>query len=347
MDRNDPQTTADGVPLYAQPYQEPDTAPQAPRVGELIAPPPPPPPGESIRKISYEDIERKIENAESSPIRTYKDDVAHQIAKNTMSVAQIAMAEAKRREKEAGLDKADVVETRFTTALIIAIALLIIGAAGVFGYILFFRTNAPSTPAVTKAQPLIIPDTDKKLDVTNMTRASLIESLQHEVVSDNSPLGSITAVTFVQNGGTALKAVSPDTFMKTLSFHIPDPLDRSFVGAFYFGVHAFRTNVPFLLLQVDSYQTALGGMIDWEKDMPYDLGELFFTDAARKDIQGSGAEFKDAIVANKDARILSNPANGETILAYTFIDKSILVIATNEFTLKELAERVRLAHLIK
>ncbi len=179
------------------------------------------------------------------------------------------------------------------------------------------------------------------------------------------------------SSGQTYAPLTTAALLTNLSPNIPDALVRALSPSQYLlGVHAYDDNQPFLILGVDSYEGAYAGMLAWERTMQSDLEPLFnrippvriqepvvatttATSTAATSTPAaplaatstasttpsvaaaapSPAEFADRIVENHDARVIEDE-NGEIVLLWTFINRSVLVITTNEATLREIISRL-------
>ena len=186
------------------------------------------------------------------------------------------------------------------------------------------------------------------------------------------------------NDGTLSEVAAPE-FLQALAPNIPTQLVRTLEPQMLLGVHSYDENQAFMLLQADSYETAYSGMLAWEANMRGDLSPLFTrTPAVRtlpppivsyvpapvatttasssivatstQGVAASSSEpavpavffqgnFIDQIVENRDARVILNQ-DGDILLLWTFLDRSIIVIATNEATLREIVSRISQASIL-
>jgi hypothetical protein len=176
--------------------------------------------------------------------------------------------------------------------------------------------------------------------------------------------------------GQTLNPITVSEFLNYLSPNVPDTLLRALKPtAYLFGVHSYDGNQPFLILQVDSYEAAYAGMLSWEHTMSIELADLFIRpapvhleeirpapvatstpDSIATSTATSTADsiatttatstppapmpvFVDAIVENHDARVIQSQS-GDILLLWTFVNRNILVITTNESTLREIISRL-------
>ena len=77
-------------------------------------------------------------------------------------------------------------------------------------------------------------------------------------------------------------------------------------------------------------------MLQWEKTMLNDMFNLFNINTAGNSISLFEMPFKDALINNKDMRVLYNDS-GDNVLSYVFIDKNNLIITDDQDTIEKVA----------
>jgi hypothetical protein len=97
---------------------------------------------------------------------------------------------------------------------------------------------------------------------------------------------------------------------------------------------------PFILLRADMFNVAYDGMRAWEYKMFDDLHMIFNIDTAEENQKLFETKFKDAIVENLNARILSG-GSGQTVLMYVFLNEKNILIAKDQKTLAEINRRLQ------
>ena len=96
-------------------------------------------------------------------------------------------------------------------------------------------------------------------------------------------------------------------------------------------------------------------MLDWERTLNTDLLPLFSRNPSPKP-QGAPApasatpqflqtSFVDKVVENRDTRAYLNSA-GDILLLWTFLGRNIILITTNEYTLREVLSRMSSAPVV-
>lgn len=104
----------------------------------------------------------------------------------------------------------------------------------------------------------------------------------------------------------------------------------------------YRNKDPFIILKVTSFDSAFGGILNWENTMSADLSPLFgplvsgtFDPQARNATQIRSPYFIDVVVENIDSRLLTDETQKERII-YAFSDRNTIIITTSKSTLGDL-----------
>ncbi len=235
---------------------------------------------------------------------------------------------------------------------------LVLTATGLLAYVLL-----RPTPSVTVGQggsaPFMAIDNTQVLVVKpeQFNHATLMQNFEALKEKTTLSLGLVSRLYVVLSSTTIDKnsvppPVSIQDLITAIAPNIPDSLKRTFDPNYYLlGIHVFDGNEPFLVLKVDSYEQAFSGMLEWERTMsqelspafirtprPHTQSELVGVSTSTPDAVVLPTQFKDKIVANHDARALIND-QGDILLLWAFIDRTTLVITTNENTLAEIISR--------
>ncbi|HEY6021569.1 MAG TPA: hypothetical protein VIY48_17285, partial [Candidatus Paceibacterota bacterium] len=265
-------------------------------------------------------------------------------------------------------------------SLVIGGVLLMAIAGGALAYVLTRPTTVPVTPLSTSAPFINVDDTKQvSIDPTAST-ANIMQTLNGARTSVSLSLGLVERLYITAGSGSNAKEVPIKTLLGALAPQAPQALLRTLNSQYLLGVHSFDENQAFLLLQTDSYETAYAAMLQWEPTMSHDLLPLFSrtppvhaqqmqssflaTSTATSSTQnasttpkdyfaastttlptptiaqsGLPTTFTDRVVENHDARVLQTK-DGDILLMWTFLDRKTLVITTNEFTLREIINRI-------
>ncbi len=306
-------------------------------------------------------VPKKEERSEVSPLQTYKSDVERSIEDRGVSVVSIAAAEAERRGKQAQTPEAKKEEWKIfgmNLVMVLGGVVLIAAALGVIAYLVLRPTTVagPQTPAA----PLVtVDDTAVVLAESPSTRDALVTSIASAVQNTRLSIGLIEWL-YIGNRAAdgSLTELPVQTLLGTLSPNLPPELARTLQPTYLLGVHSFDQNQAFLLLQVDSYGTAYAGMLAWERTMRGDLNPVFnrtpspqINSATTSPAQAASIQqfiqtgFVDKVAANRDTRALLNDS-GDILLLWTMLGRNIILITTNEFTLREVVARMNVAPIV-
>ncbi|HXK31456.1 MAG TPA: transmembrane domain-containing protein, partial [Candidatus Paceibacterota bacterium] len=282
------------------------------------------------------------------------------------SAAQASAPEGEEVSHELGLRIA---------AIVGGIALLV-GALGLIVFV-FLRPAVTSPVQNNFPSPFISVDATQivAIPVLQWKRGTLMTELEKARESTSLSLGLMSRLYVVEASSTEQYSVDAPTFLGTLAPDTPPELLRSLGGEYLLGIHVFDANQTFLILDIENYTTAYSAMLGWEWTMQADL-EPLFTRKPRPRIPEEGfvpppapaivatssatstagsatssttvnqpppqfiqPRFIDRVVENRDTRVIQNQA-GDILLLWTFLDRSTLLITTNEYTLREVVSRL-------
>lgn len=319
------------------------------------------------------------ELARRTAIRTLESDVANTVAKNQLSLSQIALAQQRRQAEEA---VADIPEgKKFSWWALSGILLALLGV-GIITVAYIMQTNAPEVveEVITTQDALIPAVPETTLDVTGMGRPDVLRTLSALAgqYASRDGISLIRLTTFTERiVGEEKMSVESDVpakdFFTQLSAHAPERLLRSLGNQTFFGVVSVGGRaVPFLVFEVSSYDSAFAGMLEWESFILADLPFLVHTpptpvtpdpvtgtSTATSTTTGTTTAptatspvvvattptlptFLDIVVKNRDARSVKNP-DGSTRLLYAFPTPVMLLIAQNESAMSAIIEHLTTA----
>lgn len=291
-------------------------------------------------------------------LRTYRDDIV-QAVKRGATLATVAAAETERRaagEKTAGETGEESPEERKTKkflALGSAGILLLALLAGGIAWLYSNEKRSREPVGVLRPANFISVEGSMPLPADRLDRDKLAALLLSNVRGTVLTLGSMEQYYLTIEEEDAPKLVSAQAFLSQLGTEAPDFLARTFEPLFFFGVHVFNGNQPFLIFKTVSYENAFAGMLAWESTLQKDLSPVFGAALTRADLQPlatsteailPSASFEDKVLRNKDTRVFRN-RGGEIVLLYSFVDHNTLVITTNEYTFAEVISRLGAARL--
>lgn len=254
-------------------------------------------------------------------LRTYAADMHRAIRTRGETLSSIVSRE---QEAKQTLVKDDAPRALSRTRIIAAAAIaLSIGAiALVVGAVAIFGGAEEEVPHDTT---IIFPNATATLSFSNDT--PLTELLATERMNTTLSLGEVEQVIVTQNA----IPIQPAALARYLGF--PDEVARE-VSAAMVGIHAFDQYQPFIIFEVNSYDRTFSAMLEFEPEMARVLGVFF------RPTSSVGAppqlSFEDAILRNVDVR----QSVGGWPVMYAYPARTLLVITTNEFTLRELIARL-------
>lgn len=276
--------------------------------------------------------EEKKEAAGVRRIRTYQDDLARVITTDRTSLADIALAENERRVKSISLPPEPEPRPRVSKRVLLAgggIALVIL-LASIGGVFLSGRQGGGSAGPQSGPAPTELLSTDRTEPVAAdaLGRDSFFAAFAKERDGSELPLSSVVILSLTTGAGRAARPFETADLFSLLGVTLPPDLSRTLGGRFALGLVGFAPNIPFLLLKTDYYQSAIAGMLEWEKTMDGDIGPLFRPASAESGTPfGPRPVWDDETIGNRDARVLRDE-NGNMLLFYTFLDNSTILIAS-------------------
>lgn len=304
----------------------------------------------------------EISKTATPPIETFQGDVQTYVRENKVSAVTVAAAEqARLAEQAAPIAVGEPQQITVRTAMILGGFVLIGAALGALGYVYIAQRTLPA--AQNPVAPFIAVDqtTPVALAAGN-THNDIMQALVGAKDSTKLSVGLVAQLvpTVASTSGEA--PIAAQDFFAVLTPNMPAQLLRSLQPNFLLGVHSFDTNQPFIMLSVDSYEQGYAGMLAWEATMQSDLSPLFdYTPPQRIQTSvtasvGSStlasstaavpsvipSAFVDTIIENHDARAIEN-SSGDSVLLWTFLDRSTILIAVNSNTVKEVISRLKSA----
>ncbi len=268
-------------------------------------------------------------------IRTYAADMSEEIKRRGETLSTIISAERMKMGKGPVGDETSV-KTEVSVQEKNKGVLLSLAAIG----LLFFGCVALAVAfLVTREQPVapqrmsMIPINYSELVVVQ-TEESTTETLAALRQDTDLRLGEMKEFILTEFG-----APLQGSEILTL-LGAPNLLARNSTNALV-GIHAFDRNQPFILVRVSAYDLAFEGMLQWEDTLAESLGGFFAPYKAARDPQPSKPPritFSDRVYQNIDVR----ESGPEWKILYAFPRRDLLLITTNESTLREVITRLTL-----
>ena len=296
------------------------------------------------------------------PLQTYKGDIESLIQSTNASTVSIAAAEAARRaqtpiaEPTRPLDWKSLLKR---SALTIGGLGFLFAASGLL-YFVYSYLNATVEVPQDAAAPFMSVDatTPLALPPGDLQRTTLMGTLEAARQDNTLSLGLIGRLavykTIPDEEEDTYALLDAPNLLPILTPNIPADLLRTLTGEYLLGVHTYDGTQAFLLLGVDSYEHAFAGMLQWERAMRGDLLPLFNREP-RPYIPEEGVAtssvgsvpqliqtgFSDKIIENRDTRVILN-TSGDILLLWAPLGPNLVVVTTNEYTLREIISRLGL-----
>lgn len=309
-------------------------------------------------------------------IRTLQGDIAETVQGRGLSIADIAIAEQKRRSDSDELRPEPKTPTNWWVVGTVLFSLLTIGIVTLVIYLL------PDTEIPIVEEPLsqtqFPADERATLDVTGMTFGGFTQEIKTRLLA-NLNLGTLQTISLVETTEIepgAVAAITTEEFFSLIKSRAPSRLVRSLEHSFVFGLATVDRPTAFVMFSTNVFETAFAGTLEWEafmvddlpfiaKDIPTPLPApvvqvpIATTTASTTPVAASSTPstapvlpaipqeeptivFKDIVVQNEDVRAAMSP-DGTILLLYSFPDKNTLIITQSKETLTLILQRLSTA----
>ena len=310
-----------------------------------------------VSDVIHEDPKKAVaELHKEVPIQTFRTiqtDVQDASKDQKKTVAQMVAASAP-------LQRQVVIEDPKRSAYLLAMSgVLVIGGLIALGayYLINHQPSAP-LPVITQAHTVVDTQGTKEIIVDDK------HPLMAEIIKARSEpvgiAGQIIELRVKENG----KTVDAQRLASLLSNTIPTWLVRTFDTESYLnGLYAVNNSwQPVFIFKVSSYDSGYSGMLKWEETIGDDLKPLLASKPIAAPTQNSNTtasstvstsanpiiptSFKDALIRNKDVRVLEDNS-GRRLILYSFADQNTLVITTSEQALSEVFARLTTSQFVR
>lgn len=290
-----------------------------------------------------------------APVHTLRDDMKSIVQGQNMSIMRAtALEEAKRHartKKEQEMEKLERKQRHpFSRLLLISIILFVLGGLSIGGFFLYRAYAERGLAAVPDVPSLIFAENTVPLPLDQMSPAILKSSLANARTNLSNAPGSIvriipTVSTTTVSGKLENRPATAKEFLVALGTELPLSLRGALDDDFFLGLQAGDGNTPVLIFTVNSYERAFSGMLDWESRMSEMLSPPFDripTTVEAQDGSLTNNPFKDVVIKNYDARVLTDPSNTNALM-YSFPNRNLFIITSNPYTLTEILSRLQAA----
>lgn len=302
----------------------------------------------------------------TSSIRTLKSDVANMVTHNKTSV--VDMISAEEQKKGTGATTVRIAtQSRLTSSsymLIGASAALLIGAV-IVAFVYFFSRTV-DTAQLPKS--FFFPEQTQVYDATNKQGNVILTELAGLRDSVDVRVGFVAEIRveekmhLVTTNVDEVNSVPPKSFFERIGAHTPSTLTRAISNKMMLGFYRSNKNQPYIIFNVDNYENAFSGMLEWETVVAADLSPLFDTGLSAKRAPvnplavilsatttagtstapayiPSSELFEDRTVANVPTRVHKD-ASGNVVLLWSMPDNATVIITTNEDVFENILGRM-------
>ena len=256
---------------------------------------------------------------EAPRLRTYAADMSRAIRSRGETLSSIALKE-RAAEKPAASKRRPSSPSRLFMFGGILFVLLGLGLiAGVF----FLTQESATAPELSSS--IIFPNETMFIDISDS--GALLAELASVRGRSDLTLGEVKRIVLTRGGVPLTPQETAD------ALGLPGPLSRE-AADIMLGIHAFDRNQPFIILSVATYDRSLSALLSWEKEMGRDLGEFFKPTSGA--LPAPTLAFADDVVRNVDVR----KSQSAWPILYAYPARTLVVITTNDFTLREVITRL-------
>ncbi len=300
-----------------------------------------------------------------TPLRTYEGDIRDAVKSEKLSLLKIATKEAERKQMMPNIneisddDSGEIKRKLFWVA--ISLLLVIVGGGLIFfgiNYVIGLMENKEAVVIDDGLSRIITSDEEEKKEFKDFIfKSDLINYLKEKRTNELFGKNQIKSYLFTKKdvvGENELTTiVSAEDVLNKLQARINQEFLRTIQNEFAVGIHSAERNSPFILIKTNDYERAYSGMLAWEDTMKEDIGEIFFDPISYtrpEDESGAIIEFSysfiDKIIKNKDARVLVDET-GKGVMFYVFLDNEHILISSDESTIDEIMNRLKLVKLVR
>ncbi len=252
-------------------------------------------------------------------IRTYAADMSRAIQARGETLSSIVAAQQGARTPEplAG----ESTRSPRTTLFIVGGVLFLVLSVVVLGTAFFLSSQSDGRTELP--QSIIFPNETATIEIADTATTLLADERENSSLL----LGEIKRFVLTQNGAV----LSAPEAARALG--IPPVLAREVTDVMV-GVHSFNRTQPFIILTIAAYDRSFNALLSSEPELGRSLGAFFEPTGWSGD--APLLTFTDSVMRNVDVRV----SQDEYPLLYAFPARTLVVITTNEFTLREVMTRL-------
>jgi len=272
------------------------------------------------------------ENLKNKNVETYVADMARVVdGQEGIYIKKIIEDQEKNKEKNTSLSISNIKNKIF----ILVGLFLIFASIGALGYMEFSKKKIFRVNVIQELTPIIYLDNSVFKEVADLSKEQIFQSMANEIFSSEVKQGGVLGIYLTENK----KNIGLRNFLTIISANV-DQKEMSFVDDnFLIGAANLDKKYQFILLKVRSFSDVFDVMHSWEDKMFYDLHSFFNIDLSSTTNYLVTKDFEDAIVQNKNARILKD-SEEKIVLMYIFINETSLIITNSDLAAREIGLRL-------
>ncbi|MEX0918955.1 MAG: hypothetical protein WDZ85_03260 [Candidatus Paceibacterota bacterium] len=268
-----------------------------------------------IEKITSRD------RVKTSPYHTLRTDIDKTVSTENLSLTDIAL----KQKKTEPAKKPDNKKTLKYLAGIMTVGILLAGGSG----LVYFTNNYLRQTTITAPayEPLVPANLNKKLEVTGLSPAQIIGTINREIIKDR-PSDAILNIYLTGKLVTADGQESQESFLgasavlTAMNLDTPTDFHHFLEPEYMLGAYQSETARPFIIVTTKSFENTFSALLNYENEIVGALLKIFDPSI---DSQLKGMAFSDQIINNIDIRLAENQTTGETIALYAFLDRQTII----------------------
>jgi hypothetical protein len=264
-------------------------------------------------------------------IETYAEDMARVIGDDEGGLVKKIIHEQEMKE----LEKKNVSPVSQKNKVYIFLSALFLTGAFLTFVFLFLQDKRSSVVVEPQFEPIIFNDRNVFLEVIDLPKEKIIESVLTEV--NNTPVkpGGVEGIYIIKNK----QIIGLRDFMALIKSNLVLP-DPTFVSDnFMTGVVNGKTKDFFILIKMRAFQDIFENMRNWENKMFYDLYSFFDIPVNVATKYLITKDFENGVIENKNARILYDK-DGKIVFMYVYANDNSLIITNTVDSVRELISRL-------
>ncbi len=265
-------------------------------------------------------------------VKTYAEDMAKVIEYNEGGLIKKIIHEQEAHELEKKNLSPDSGKNR---AFLYISILLILLAVGILSSYVVLKKQISTVEVKPQFTPLVYVDGTSFSEVGGLTKEKVAQTVSNVVNNTKVATDDIEGIYLTENK----RVVGLTRFIDMIKGSLV--LDKIIFTSdnFMLGVVNKNTKDFFILLKVSSFTNSFPAFRSWESKMFNDLHRFFgYTINADTNYLNTKS-FEDAIIENKNARVLYDK-DGAIVLMYIFADDTSVVFADTEEAMKEVMIRL-------